>query len=259
MGRPVPAWSRRPLRRGLPLILVVISAAAAIAITSATGRTADHEAVEASAESTPAIEPPAPRRAAPARSEMPRPETLRAESSRAESGRSATPTTPRVSRPQARPSSAEILRTPVAVAVEAPAKPAASEAKGSLGDSLLGVGAKLLLGSLLLAGLLYGAARLVRRMPIAKLLPGADGPIKVIGRTHLGPKASLALVQTEGTTILVAVTPSDVRALHAWEGPAATGTTPLDRQSKTSREGLPTAATLPAQLRGLANRVTESR
>ena len=118
--------------------------------------------------------------------------------------------------------------------------------------SLAGVGLKLLLGSLALAALLYGAARWLKRMPFAKFLPGADGPIKVIGRTHLGPKASLCLVEVGSTTLLVSMTGTAIQALHVWpEG--VTAAPGAERQGVKA----PTAsAQVPGQLRHLESRVT---
>ena len=118
--------------------------------------------------------------------------------------------------------------------------------------SLAGVGLKLLLGSLALAALLYGAARWLKRMPFAKFLPGADGPIKVIGRTHLGPKASLCLIEVGSTTLLVSMTGTAVQALHVWPEGVTLGPT-ADRQGgKASTASAP----VPGQLRHLESRVT---
>jgi flagellar biogenesis protein FliO len=112
---------------------------------------------------------------------------------------------------------------------------------------------KLLLGSLILAALLYAAARGVRRLPIGKLLPSSDGPIKVIGRTHLGPKGTLCLLEVSGTTLLLAITPGGIQTLHVWpegRGPGA--------DVPAAATG-PRAAALPGQLRGLETRLGGNR
>jgi flagellar biogenesis protein FliO len=253
MGAPVLAGVARMVRRGVPLVLVVAVIAGVLALTSAAGRTSANESSEGAAEAPAAIEPSAPRRTV-ARDEKPAESARSARSVTIAQARGNEPARPgklaagEPSRRESKPSLAEAAR----VAPAAEAKPASTPS--GLSDSLMGVGAKLLLGSLLLAGLLYGAAYLVRRMPIARLLPGSDGPIKVIGRTPLAPKVSLALVQAEGATVLVAVSPSGVQTLHTWATtPAGAGAS-----SSAARAASSTPAA-PGQLRGLANRLTEGR
>ncbi len=130
---------------------------------------------------------------------------------------------------------------------------ARDEKPGAGAESLAGVGLKLLLGSLVLAGLLYGASRWLKRLPLARFLPGTDGPIKVIGRTHLGPKASLCLVEVGSTTLLVSMTGTTIQTLHVWPD-GATGASGADRQGFKA----PTAPAAPApgQLRHLESRLT---
>jgi flagellar biogenesis protein FliO len=239
-------------RRGLSLVLLVAAIASVFALTSAVGRTAANESSEAAVQAPAPIEPPVSRRAV-ARDDKP---TESARSTRSatlaprgnDAGRPTRLAANEAGRRESRPNAAEATRLTPAAA-EAGAKPAS--APSGLSESLLGVGAKLFLGSLLLAGLLYGAAHLVRRMPIARLLPGTDGPIKVIGRTHVAPKVSLALVQAEGATVLIAVGPSGVQTLHTWTETAA-GASPTAKTTAT-------AAVPPGQLRGLASRLTDGR
>lgn len=142
----------------------------------------------------------------------------------------------------------------VLVVAAAPA-PATEQAPPPTGraatDSLTGVGLKLLLGSLLLALLLYGAARVVRRLPVARLLPTAEGLIKVIGRTHLGPKGSLCLVEVAGTRVLLAVTATAIETLHVWAANDEASAAP------PAAGGRP--APVPGQLRGLENRLAGRR
>ena len=121
-------------------------------------------------------------------------------------------------------------------------------------ESLAGVGLKLLLGSLVLAALLYAASRWLKRLPLGRFLPGTDGPIKVIGRTHLGPKASLCLVEVGSTTLLVSMTGTTIQTLHVWPD-GATATPGTDRQgfkSSTTTAAAPAAG----QLRQLESRLT---
>ena len=87
--------------------------------------------------------------------------------------------------PAAQPSAAASATSapPAAPAAPAPVTtPAATSA-----PSFLSAGGTLLLGSLVLVGLLYGASRLMRRLPIGRLLPSAEGPIRVTARTRARP------------------------------------------------------------------------
>jgi len=104
-----------------------------------------------------------------------------------------------------------------------------------------------------LVALLYAASRLVRRMPIARFLPSAEGPIRIASRTHLGTRESLCLVDVGTTTLLLAVTGQSIQTLHVWPdgvrpAPATTFAGP----------GL-SAPSVPGQLRELAARLTGSR
>lgn len=132
----------------------------------------------------------------------------------------------------------------------AAAQPSAAPtpARSAADDSLTGAGARFLLGALVLAGLLLAAVRYAHRLPLARLLPSADGPIRVIGRAHLAPKGAVVLLQVDRRAVLVAVTPSAIQPLHAWDVPAD-GTT----------LAAPGAVTLPGQLRGLEARLGRGR
>jgi flagellar biogenesis protein FliO len=118
--------------------------------------------------------------------------------------------------------------------------------------SLVGAGNRLLIGSLVLGALLLIASRLVRRMPLGRLLPRGDGPIKVLSRTHLGPKASLCLVEVESTKILLAMTGEQISALHSWpKGAAAAAAGPAAPGPRSSGE----RGDVPGQLRALSARL----
>jgi len=120
----------------------------------------------------------------------------------------------------AAPAAAPATAAPTTGAPDAAAPPAAAPAPIAT-PSLIGAGNRLLIGSLVLAALLLIASRLVRRMPFGRLLPRSEGPIKMLSRTHLGPKASLCLVEVESTTILLAITGEQISALHSWPTGAA--------------------------------------
>lgn len=82
---------------------------------------------------------------------------------------------------------------------------------------------RLLLGAAVLGLLLWGASRLLRRLPIARLLPSAQGPIRVVARTHLGAKESLCLIHVGSTSILLAITPTAIHTVHVWPDAAPAG------------------------------------
>lgn len=266
MGAPVSAPLPRRVRRGFPSLLIVALAAGVASFAPVGVRMAASQTTETTTDNAAAIEPPASRppvsgedTARPAESARPavsrpsavppRPTDARGN---AAANRGMAKEMPRpVTKPTASPMAA------VAPAAE-PASKATPPAAPSVSDSVLGVGAKLLLGSLVLAGLLYGASRVLKRMPIARLLPNADGPIKVIGRTHLGPKASLALIQADGATILVAVTAQGVQALHTWTA-GGTGAAAPERPGYKASPATPSLPVAPGQLRGLQNRLGETR
>ncbi|MBI3636627.1 MAG: FliO/MopB family protein [Candidatus Rokubacteria bacterium] len=129
-----------------------------------------------------------------------------------------------------------------------PAPTVAPAPAPSAGDSLAGVGAKLLIGSLILVGALWAVARFAKRLPIAKFLPNADGPIRITARSHLGPRSSLALIEVGATTLLVAMTGGGIQTLHVWSDGVSEGTG--SRAGATPVPGAPRVA-VPGQLRGL--------
>jgi flagellar biogenesis protein FliO len=167
------------------------------------------------------------------------------------------PTKP--ARPGRAPARAAAVETEAAPAAVLPAPtasspaPAAAPGSSPSAPSFMSAGGTLLLGSLVLVGLLYGAARLMRRMPFARFLPSADGPIRIAARTHLGARESLCLVDVGPTTLLVAVTAQSIQALHVW--PDGVRTAPPPGQFAGS--GL--RPTVPGQLRGLAARLSGGR
>ena len=162
--------------------------------------------------------------------------------------------------PAAQPSTAAAApavapASPAPVAAPAAATPAPilaepSPAKSTSTPSFLSAGGTLLLGSLVLVGLLYGASRLMRRLPIGRLLPSADGPIRVIARTHLGTRESLCLIEVGPSTLLVAITQQSIQTLHVWpDGVRAAAPTP------PGSPGSPRPSA-PGQLRSLAARLS---
>ena len=119
--------------------------------------------------------------------------------------------------------------------------------------------AKLLLGSLVLVVLLWGAAKLVKRMPIGRLLPGTQGPIRVIARTHLGAKESLCLIDVAGATILLAVTAQSIQTVHVWPHGAGAATPPREGAGATAARTSVEPPALPGQLRNLQTWLRSAR
>jgi flagellar biogenesis protein FliO len=147
----------------------------------------------------------------------------------------------------------EAAHAPVTPAPAAAPATASGSSQSAPAPSIMSAGGTLLLGSLVLVGLLYGAARLMRRMPFARFLPRADGPIRIAARTHLGARESLCLVDVGPTTLLVAVTAQSIEALHVW--PDGVRTAPPPGQFAGS--GL--RPSVPGQLRDLAARLSGGR
>ena len=136
----------------------------------------------------------------------------------------------------------------------APSVPSSSTPTASPAPSpFTTAGGTLLVGSLVLVGLLYAAARVIRRMPIARFLPSADGPIRIASRTHLGARESLCLVDVGTTTLLLAVTGQSIQTLHVW--PDGVKTTP----APPSFAGPGATPSVPGQLRQLAARLSGGR
>ncbi|MFQ5828965.1 MAG: FliO/MopB family protein [Candidatus Methylomirabilia bacterium] len=128
------------------------------------------------------------------------------------------------------------------------ARPAAGEGP-SLTASLWRLG----VACLVVAGLLYGGSRLIRRLPLARYLPGGDGSIQIEGRTILGPSQSLCLVRAGPWTVLIGVTSGRIVPLHAWaqtEAPAS---------SQRPREIDKGERSFPSQLRLLQDRLGGGR
>ena len=112
------------------------------------------------------------------------------------------------------------------------------------------------LAGLAVAGLLYGGARLFRRLPLGRLFPGGDGAIRIEGRTFLGPREYLCLVRVGGRTVLIGVSAGRIAPLYAWPEADAPATT----ETRRAGEAASRDPELPVQLRALHARLgTRSR
>ncbi|ULQ45649.1 flagellar biosynthetic protein FliO [Flagellatimonas centrodinii] len=79
----------------------------------------------------------------------------------------------------------------------------------------LGAAVQMLVMLALVVGVILVAGRAVRRF---RLLPQADGRVKVCAVQHLGPRQQLVLVEVEGDKVLVGVSPAGITRL--WSRPS---------------------------------------
>ncbi|MGE8406965.1 MAG: flagellar biosynthetic protein FliO [Pseudomonas sp.] len=114
---------------------------------------------------------------------------------------------------------ASSLWLPLASAVQAGASPAASVVAPATSGSIAGQLAQLVLGLLLVLGLIFFLAWLLRRVQNAA--PAANQVIQVVGSRQIGPRDRLLLVQVGNEQILVGHTPGSITALHVMAEPVA--------------------------------------
>ncbi|AGE26675.1 MULTISPECIES: flagellar biosynthetic protein FliO [Pseudomonas] len=100
-----------------------------------------------------------------------------------------------------------------ALAAEPVAKAAAPVVGGSVGGQLT----QLVLGLLLVVGLIFVLAWVMRRMQ--RIGPGNGQVIEMIGARALGPRDRLVLVQVGGEQILLGITPGRITPLHVLKNP----------------------------------------
>nr|WP_277818116.1 flagellar biosynthetic protein FliO [Pseudomonas putida] len=108
-----------------------------------------------------------------------------------------------------------MLASEVVIAAAAPAVVATppAAAPGSLGGQL----AQMVLGLLLVVGLIFFLAWLLRRMQGAA--PKGGQVIEVIGSRAIGPRDRLLLVQVGKEQLLIGHTPGSIEALHVLAEP----------------------------------------
>jgi flagellar protein FliO/FliZ len=100
-----------------------------------------------------------------------------------------------------------------ALAAEPIAQAAAAPAVGSVGGQLT----QLMLGLLLVVGLIFVLAWLLRR--VQRIGPGNAQVIELIGSRALGPRDRLVLVQVGEEQILLGLTPGRITPLHVLKTP----------------------------------------
>ena len=98
-------------------------------------------------------------------------------------------------------------------AVEPVAQAAAAPVVGSVGGQLT----QLVLGLLLVIGLIFVLAWLMRR--VQRIGPGNGQVIELIGSRALGPRDRLVLVQVGEEQILLGITPGRITPLHVLKTP----------------------------------------
>lgn len=100
-----------------------------------------------------------------------------------------------------------------ALAAEPVAQVAAAPAVGSVGGQLT----QLVLGLLLVIGLIFLLAWLMRR--VQRIGPGNVQVIELVGSRALGPRDRLVLVQVGEEQILLGITPGRITPLHVLKTP----------------------------------------
>lgn len=97
------------------------------------------------------------------------------------------------------------------------AEPAAQAAMPMAGSGITGQLLQLLLGLLLVVGLIFLLAWLMRR--VQQLGPRGGQVIKVVASQALGPRDRLVLVQVGGEQLLLGLTPGRIAPLHVLKEP----------------------------------------
>ncbi|KRP84049.1 flagellar biosynthetic protein FliO [Pseudomonas lactis] len=100
-----------------------------------------------------------------------------------------------------------------ALAAEPVAQVVAAPAVGSVGGQLT----QLVLGLLLVIGLIFLLAWLMRR--VQRIGPGNGQVIELVGSRALGPRDRLVLVQVGEEQILLGITPGRITPLHVLKTP----------------------------------------
>ncbi|OHC48905.1 MAG: flagellar biosynthetic protein FliO [Pseudomonadales bacterium RIFCSPLOWO2_02_FULL_63_210] len=97
------------------------------------------------------------------------------------------------------------------------AEPAAQAAMPMAGSGITGQLLQLLLGLLLVVGLIFLLAWLMRR--VQQLGPRGGQVIKIVASQALGPRDRLVLVQVGGEQLLLGLTPGRIAPLHVLKEP----------------------------------------
>lgn len=117
----------------------------------------------------------------------------------------------------------------------------AAEAAAS-GYSPAGSLLQVVIGLAVVLGVMWAAARLLRRHPSAR--PGAGG-LRIVGGVGVGPRERVTIVEVGNTWIVAGVAPGRVQALHVMERPAG-----VPHEPAAAPGGSRFAADLLARLQG---------
>ncbi|NMX62628.1 flagellar biosynthetic protein FliO [Pseudomonas sp. WS 5059] len=103
------------------------------------------------------------------------------------------------------------------------AEPVAQVAAPAGGGSVTGQLTQLVLGLLLVVGLIFALAWLLRR--VQRIGPGHAQVIELVGSRALGPRDRLVLVQVGEEQILLGLTPGRITPLHVLKHPVSVAQT----------------------------------
>jgi len=106
-----------------------------------------------------------------------------------------------------------LVALPLGVMAAEPVAQATAAAPASLGGQLT----QLVLGLLLVVGLIFVLAWLMRR--VQRVGPGNGQVIELVGSRALGPRDRLVLVQVGEEQILLGITPGRITPLHVLKTP----------------------------------------
>ncbi|MDU9389210.1 flagellar biosynthetic protein FliO [Pseudomonas japonica] len=119
---------------------------------------------------------------------------------------------------------ASLCWLPLALSAQVGATPAASVAAPATSGSVAGQLTQLVLGLLLVLGLIFFLAWLLRRVQNAA--PNANQVIQVVGSRQVGPRDRLLLVQVGDEQVLIGHTPGSLTTLHVMTQPVAAPASP---------------------------------
>lgn len=102
------------------------------------------------------------------------------------------------------------------------AEPAVQPSVPASGDGVAAQLMQLMLGLLLVIGLIFLLAWLVRRMQ--QVVPRGGQVIQLLASQSLGTRERLLLVEVGGEQILLGLTPGSITALHVLSKPVSTAT-----------------------------------
>ncbi|KAF1032513.1 MAG: Flagellar protein FliO [Pseudomonas sp.] len=105
-----------------------------------------------------------------------------------------------------------LMALPLGALAAEPVAQAATAAPAAVGGGMTGQLTQLVLGLLLVVGLIFVLAWLMRR--VQRIGPGNAQVIEMVGSRALGPRDRLVLVQVGEEQILLGITPGRITPLH---------------------------------------------